>query len=108
MNKAELLSRIYRGVEYCGQIYDYHTNKCTRIGKKYDCESCKISKEEEKSICKAWKRVTHLTKLYHICQIIELINAKFEDQEESKLPGWAELQGKPEIILPNAQMKLFR
>ena len=100
----EILERIQIGVEYCGKIYDYHSNKCTRIGKKYDCENCKVPEEEQKTICKAWKRVIHLTKLYHISLMLGIINAKFP---EEKIPGWSKTQEKAKIILPTSQMKLF-
>lgn len=107
MNSNELLNRILYGVEYCGKIYNYNNNRCTRIGKKYDCESCKITKEEEKTICMAWKRVIELSKLYHICKILELINRKFPEPEREQLPKWAKYQKKAEII-PTSQLNLFK
>jgi hypothetical protein len=103
----EILDKINIGIKYCDSLH-LSGNKCTRIGTKYECEICTIPESEQKHICKAWKRVIHLAKLFYICQIICLINNRTEYKEQKQIPEWAEKQKKADIIMPNAQMRLFR
>jgi len=96
--QVNLLSRIDNGINYCSNLYN-HEKKCMRLIRKYNCETC----NENELFCKAWRKITELTKQYYISQIIFLIQENNKKLE--RIPEWARYQRGAKINLN--QLNLF-